>query len=133
METANILTFLLQRRQHQDNLIHTRLNWFITSQSFLFTAYAISQSSNNGSQRGFSLLLPLLGIVTSVTVYLSIIGGLMTFDALRVKLRALEDWRYLEVDRGRWNHWLWAGFLTAAVLPPIIPIAWICVLFWMGA
>ena len=33
--------------EHEDNLIGTRLNWFMASQSFLFSAYAIVRKQSD--------------------------------------------------------------------------------------
>ena len=58
MASEGTVTLLLQRREHQDNLIHTRLNWLAASQSFLFTAYAISTPTS--SRRAWTLLATFL-------------------------------------------------------------------------
>ncbi len=77
--------------EHEDNLITNRLNWFITSQSFLFTAYAIlanglatpGPAGTGDARRILLLLIPGLSIVTSLLVSLSIFSGIVALKNLR--------------------------------------------------
>src|SRR5579862_9359910 len=74
--------------QHEDTLITQRLNWFLTSQSFLFTAFAIvfNGIAPVGSE-GIRLLLlrmiPILAIAAGALIFLSIIAGMMVMNDLR--------------------------------------------------
>lgn len=106
------------RRNHQDNLIHTRLQWFAVSQSFLFTAYAISQGQGNSSNAILGWMLPVLGALSATSVFASLFVGVLSYRKYR-----------LNTEGGRTEHaWLWAGF-NPVLLPVVFVTAWI-VLFY---
>jgi hypothetical protein len=75
--------------QQEDNLITQRLNWFLTSQSFLFTAYAIIATGPKitfANPRLHMLLMqvvPLLAIVVGVLILLAIVAGAIALEQLR--------------------------------------------------
>ena len=80
--------------EHEDNLVSQRLSWLLASQSFLFTAYAITL--NGPVQLHFQqyethvrllmLLLPLVGIISAVLIWLSILAGMSAMRKLRMDL-----------------------------------------------
>jgi hypothetical protein len=77
--------------EHEDDLMNTRLNWFITSQSFLFTAYAIT--AGNIQQPGTTVsherleslvfLIPMMAVVTSAVICFGIGAGVLALRTLR--------------------------------------------------
>ena len=74
--------------QHEDTLITQRLNWFLTSQSFLFTAFAIvfngPPPANGQGVRTFLLTaIPLLAITAGFLIFLSILAGMIVMRSLR--------------------------------------------------
>jgi hypothetical protein len=83
------------RIEHEDNLMAQRLSWLVASQSFLFTAYAIAlnglavpplpssvQPVVNQQMDVYSLV-PVVGILTCVLIYVSIIGAFKAMRELR--------------------------------------------------
>src|SRR5262245_15011592 len=68
--------------EHEDALLSQRLNWFIMSQSFLFTAYAILPTSQAGpvaeGSLALAVLIPTVALCTSVLIDLSILAGILT-------------------------------------------------------
>ncbi len=73
------------RAEH--NLIANRLTWFVTSQSFLVSAFAISRGNNFTWFHWFSTtLLPLLGFVSAALVLPSILGAIATIKLWHEKL-----------------------------------------------
>jgi hypothetical protein len=94
--------------EHEDDLIGSRISWFVTSQSFLFSAYAIIATSitpgsvTNGTDPKHTLLtiIPAIGIITSILLLLTVVSG---FEAMN-KLRS------------RWNG---LGIAPTPGLPPI--------------
>jgi len=80
-----------QQIEHEDNLISQRLSWLLGSQSFLFTAYAISlngpvqirSKSFQGTVDLLILLLPLVAILSSVLIWLAVLAGTWTMYKLR--------------------------------------------------
>jgi hypothetical protein len=117
---------LWQRRNHQDTLIHTRLNFFLVSQSFLFTAYAISQADRNASVNTLGLVIPWLGILTTISAYVAILVGIRTFSQIRTDMHRLYPSPTL-IERGPIN-WLFGGFNPAILVPPVFLAAWVIVL-----
>jgi len=82
--------------EHEDNLVSQRLSWMLASQSFLFTAYAITlngpaQSHFKTFETHSTLLLNLLivvGIVSALLIWASILAGLSAMNTLRRDFRA---------------------------------------------
>jgi hypothetical protein len=81
--------------EHEDNLVSQRLSWLLASQSFLFTAYAITlngpvqlhQQRYEAHVGSLMVLLPLVGIVSAVLIWLSIIAGMRAMRKLRIDLQ----------------------------------------------
>ena len=83
-----------ERIEHEDNLIVQRLSWLVASQSFLFTAYAIvtnglatqpqvlSSHFMNQLQLMFQLI-PTVGTLTCVLIYISVLAAVATMRRLR--------------------------------------------------
>jgi hypothetical protein len=80
--------------EHEDNLMMQRLNWFITSQSFFFSAYAIDVTSlfaappPAGSEvydtrQLLRILIPLVAIIASAVILITIIAGVLAMHNLR--------------------------------------------------
>jgi hypothetical protein len=79
------------RIEHEDNLIIQRLSWLVASQSFLFTAYAITTNGLTNidpkSAGGFAeqagllfRLIPTVAICVALLIYISILAA---FKAIR--------------------------------------------------
>jgi len=83
------------RIEHEDNLVVQRLSWLVASQSFLFTAYAIvtnglaSQPPPPSCVRFASQLqllyqlIPVVGTLTCVLIYVSILAAVASMRRLR--------------------------------------------------
>ena len=82
------------RIEHEDNLIMQRLSWLVASQSFLFTAQAITLSGllsvpPNASSSLVELeklllhLIPAVAILTSGLIYVGIIAAVKAIRTLR--------------------------------------------------
>lgn len=80
-----------QQIEHEDNLVSQRLSWLLVSQSFLFTAYAISvngppQIRSHALETTVSellVLLPLVSILSALLIGLTVIAGIWTMYKLR--------------------------------------------------
>jgi hypothetical protein len=80
-----------QQIEHEDNLVNQRLSWLLGSQSFLFTAYAISvngppqiRSRELETHVGLLLiLLPLVSIISALLIGLTVWAGMWTMQKLR--------------------------------------------------
>jgi hypothetical protein len=77
--------------EHEDNLISQRLSWLLASQAFLFTAYAITlngpvQLHLQTYERHVGtliVLLPIIGILTALLIWIAILAGLVAMSGLR--------------------------------------------------
>ena len=77
--------------EHEDNLNSQRLTWFVASQSFLFTAYAIVVSNFRNTSYSWAdnhlhllvLLIPIVSILTCLLIYLTILAGAIAMKNLR--------------------------------------------------
>jgi hypothetical protein len=85
---------LVRRRiEHEDGLTVNRLSWLVASQSFLFTAYALTlnglaagrESPMADRQALLCRLIPLIGVATTALIY----AGLIASGRALVWLRAL--------------------------------------------
>ena len=80
-----------QQIEHEDNLVSQRLSWLLGSQSFLFTAYAISlngptqiRSKQLETHLGLLLLiLPLVSIISAFLIWMAVLAGTWTMYKLR--------------------------------------------------
>jgi hypothetical protein len=85
-----------QQIEHEDNLISQRLSWLLGSQSFLFTAFAISlngpaQIRTKPYESTVSLLillLPLVSILSALLIWLAVLAGMWTMYKLRHGFRS---------------------------------------------
>jgi hypothetical protein len=123
---------------HEDGLITSRLNWLITSQSFLFAAYA-TLFRNGGAQqvagRDVPLLvrlIPLIGMFSGILIYTAIIAGFVALkrnrSLLRTHIQAVSsrDPDFPQVQGRRPMFWL--AMLAPVVLPLVLVGAWITLL-----
>jgi hypothetical protein len=77
--------------EHEDNLVSARLSWLLASQSFLFTAYAITlngplQSHFKTFETNAELLismLTLVGIASALLIWASILAGIAAMKKLK--------------------------------------------------
>jgi hypothetical protein len=77
--------------EHEDNLVSARLSWLLASQSFLFTAYAITLNGPLLShfktfETNSNLLISLLtvvGIVSALLIWISILAGIAAMRNLK--------------------------------------------------
>jgi hypothetical protein len=84
--------------EHEDGLISQRLSWFIMSQSFLFTAFAITVANARPAPAGalditvprLSLLafIPLVAIASSLLIGVSLVAAVLALRNLRRHFRA---------------------------------------------
>ena len=82
------------RIEHEDNLIIQRLSWLVASQSFLFTAYAITTNGltnldpkllgHFAEQAGLLFrLIPTVAICVALLIYISILAALRAIRQIR--------------------------------------------------
>lgn len=131
---------------YEHNLISHRMTWYVTSQSFLMAAFAVS--GGNGHQFVWLAkpLIPILGIVTSLIIWFSLIAAIEAMRRLKVYKNEIfrqdeylqkldpfnlrfrkekENWLKFMLRVG-WIHCI--GLSPPIVIPLIFLIAWIIAL-----
>src|SRR4051812_48171140 len=81
------------RIEHEHSLITQRLSWFITSQSFFFTAYAIVTVNDSGKVdvKALPQIIPLVALITSSLIFITILAGVLAIASLRKTYNAHPD------------------------------------------
>jgi len=120
-----------QQIEHEDNLISQRLSWLLGSQSFLFTAYAISL--NGPTQMRLKpyesavglliLLLPLVAILSALLIGLAVLAGMWTMRKLRLGFRGYEIVELPPVQST--GGALLIGQFAPAFLPAMFIVVWL--------
>jgi hypothetical protein len=117
------------RAEH--TLIANRLTWYVTSQSFLVTAFAISQGAGFVWFRWFStLLIPAIGLLSASLVFPSIVGACETIKLWHAKqrdffLRHSEFKAAFELERPAWIES--RGLLFPKVIPVLFGVFWLVI------
>ena len=133
VESYNILRDQLQ---HEDNLITQRLSWLMGSQAFLFTAYAIvlngperPKSALIGALQDYLLgILPAVGLLSAVLIYVSIIAGVIAMFGIHRLARSFCDdaaFRFPPLRGRKLTRYM--GFASPLLLPPIFIIVWLLI------
>jgi hypothetical protein len=125
--------------EHEDNLVGSRISWFVTSQSFLFSAYAIiatgfqvvTDKSILDAKHVLLVVIPSIAITTSILILLAIFSGIQAMSALRSqygKLRGVfNDATPLPPIHGDRSTRV-TGMAAPVLLPPLFMAVWIFLL-----
>ena len=62
--------------QYEYALMSNRVTWLITTQAFLFTAYAVALRGNNLKDSSYYPIIPILGSAISIIPYSSIYAAI---------------------------------------------------------
>lgn len=117
------------RAEH--TLIANRLSWYVTSQSFLVTAFVISQGNGFAWFRWFStVLLPVVGFTSSALIFPSILGAVSTITLWHQKQdeffklnKAFKN--AFSMQRPSWVER--RGLLFPQIMPLLFGLVWIIV------
>src|SRR5919109_2503578 len=124
--------------EHEDNLINQRLSWFVASQAFLFSAYAILLNAPSqvrlqsfaAQQDILFPLIPLVGIGVSILIYVTIIAAMLATANLRRFLKSHvkdEEMALLPPVQG-YRQTLLLGQASPVLIPFVFMISWIWLL-----
>jgi hypothetical protein len=124
--------------EHEDNLINQRLSWFVASQAFLFSAYAIllnapSQARLEGFARQQEILfflIPLVAIGVGILIYITVIAAMLATANLRRLLKTHmneKDSALLPPVQG-YRQTLLLGQASPILMPFLFMISWIVLL-----
>jgi hypothetical protein len=116
---------------HEDTLVSARLNWFLASQAFLFSALAIAHKGGveapGLSNDYYFPLLPLIAIASDVLIFLGVIAGIVAIARWRRMLEKLPPAPdQLRINRDAKLFAL--GWIAPLLLPLVFLAAWIYLL-----
>jgi len=135
MTDADCYRMVRSQIEFEAGLISQRLSWFVASQAFLFSAYAITLNAPRDpasaafreQQHLVYLLLPMVAVACGALIYLAILAGLFAQVRLRRFLvrRVLPERlvQFPPVQGGQQTHLL--GALTHLGLPLIFIAVWV--------
>jgi len=118
---------LWERRHHQDNLIHTRVGWTITTQAFLLIGLAnfIEKESELGQE--LASIIPWVGFVSTGIMMISIITGVETYHKIRKEIEKQKSDISPTIERSGIAITL-LGFLPTFVMPSVFVVLWFLVI-----
>ena len=126
---AKDLIEVVHREIHYEHgLISNRMSWYVTSQSFLMAAFAVVGGAGHNFLWLAKGLIPPLGIVISLIIWISLLAALVAMHRLRAKERALINLHDSTSPFGslhKRTHL--AGMSPPALVPFVFLIAWIVV------
>jgi hypothetical protein len=137
LKSKELYELIDQEVHREHNLISNRMTWYVTSQSFLMAAFAVSGSSNHKFEWLSKPFLPVLGILTSLITFGSLLAALTAMNQLKEskkdilkKCETLQEInpfkeRFME-DKHLWIHVL--GMTPPVSIPIIFLTAWIIAL-----
>ena len=137
MNSKEIYELIDQRIYREHNLISNRMTWYVTSQSFLMAAFAVSGGQGNSVSRLFKLILPILGMLISLIILASIIAAWKAMQKLgnyrREILKADGYLQRIEPFKSRFmdGKYSWINYLGVSppiLMPLLFLIAWILIL-----
>jgi len=123
--------------EHEDNLMSGRLSWFVASQSFLFTAYAIlvnglhpaTTDGTADSRRLLLVLISALATATCILIFLSILSGIAAMANLRrlyERTATASPGEFPPIQGSRFTQLL--GLAAPILLPILFMSAWLLLL-----
>ena len=120
---------------HEDNLMGSRVSWFMASQSFLLTAMAIAQGPvqplPHARNNYFFPLLPVVAIVSDLLILAGVAAGIIVLHRWRRSLEQDEP-RFESFPRiRRDNSIMRLGWSAPIGLPLVFLAAWLYLL-WAG-
>ena len=130
------------RLQHEDVLTVNRLSWLVASQSFLFTAYALTLnglalaggSPVSARQALLCRVIPLVGLTTTALIYAGLLAGAAAMRRLTAELRArIGDETRLGLPAILPPSWIMrGGQIAPRLLPLVFLIVWLFLLIIGG-
>jgi hypothetical protein len=115
------------------DLIAGRMSWLVISESFIFSAFATALASYRpdhpaiGGLLFLAWVLPFVGMILAVTVYLAIVAALSAIDTLKGQrdrmMARLPVQLRIDLISAR-SRQQWWGNVPAHVLPPVLLLVW---------
>ena len=136
LSAAQHYQILRQQLEHEDNLVTQRLSWFLGSQAFLFSAFAIVLNAPMQSRFGdrepiiFFRLIPIMAIGVALLIWLAVLAGIMAMRRLRRRAVSRPEFDGFPPIQGDFHTRL-MGQAAPVLLPPFFVVVW-CILLIVG-
>ena len=124
---------LRSRIEHEDNLVTQRLSWFLASQAFLFSGFAIVLNAPMQSRFGSDIyviylrMIPMLGIAVGALIWLGIAAGIGAMAHVRKMARGRKELEGFPPLQGL-RSTRFIGLAAPLLLPPLFVVVWITLL-----
>ena len=107
-----------ERLQHEDDLVNHRLAWLTTAQSIFVAAFVIqfAVAEENAVPRYLQIGIPLVGLVSSMLIWGSVIAAILVWRAIVRVDPSLKPGTGLT---------RFFGFLPAVLVPALFIIGWL--------
>jgi hypothetical protein len=115
------------------DLIAGRMSWLVIAESFIFSAFATAIANYRpdhpaaGGLRFLAWVLPFVGMVLSLTVYVAILAALSSIDLLKSQrdrmMAGLPVQLRIDLISAQ-SRQEWWGNLPTHVIPPILLLVW---------
>jgi hypothetical protein len=126
------LELISEQIESEHRLISNRLSWYVTSQSFLLTAFAAWAWQQLKPQWGCipARGMPILGIATSFAIIPTLLGATITMQKWYTLLRKYVPkttplGRLIYLHRGAWIHW------SGLIVPNLFPFFFLALWFFI--
>lgn len=98
--TTEVVIKTIRDEMHAEHtLISNRMTWYVTSQSFLMTAYAVSFNNGHKNPEFFVYAVPILGITISVLTWIGVFAAFLAQEQLqKVQKEVLEQFAEAEKE-----------------------------------
>lgn len=91
MSDFDILDVIRNEIHAEHNLISHRMTWYVTSQAFLMTAYAVSWGKDHAWPIFFHLSIPILGMLLSALAFCAVACAVwVQGDVIKIQKEALD-------------------------------------------
>jgi hypothetical protein len=129
------LETIRSRLEHEDNLVNYRVSWILSSQAFLLTAYtillntsALARSESYARQHGILMtLIPCIGVITILTLWLAIFAALVAMRHLRASADLISRDAANNVHGRKIPRWL--GLSGPLLIPAVFLLTWLLIIF----
>lgn len=127
--------------EHEEQILNQRVIWFVFTQSFLYTGYAIALNAPEKSgirfgiemQQALVWVLPIVAFASGIAAFLAVIGSLMTrrdlrryFDTFQGRPSDGRETHYPPLQGSMLTHRL--GVASAMCLPLVFIFTWLVLL-----
>jgi len=132
MNAEEKFTLIRTEIRTEYDFISNRMSWYVTSQSFLVTAFTISGGDRHHYMWFLRSLIPVLGLLLSLIFWGSILAASAAIEELRrAQARLLETTTLADSPlnmRAAWVH-RW-GMVPPLLIPVLFVLFWIVAWYW---